>query len=244
MKSLKIAIPVFFFCIIGCKKEEPEETTTTVNTVTEEDAADLIASTLAEESYGETTKMADAASFTNTTLALPTPCSYSNDSVFTVASTSGSAIAYSFSMDYYYFVTCTSMVPQKLTYYMHTNGSITAPRLNYTGHTYDTLYVDSLSASTNYKIAGKIVRDGNTSIQVRTGMDFSSNLVVTINEIYINKSTYAISSGSGSFTLAGSDSNGNTFSFSGSLTYSAGNIAVITIGAKTFTVNLTSGSVL
>jgi hypothetical protein len=97
---------------------------------------------------------------------------------------------------------------------------------------------------TNYIINGSISRTGNQTTFFRDEKSLTGILEFNFEDITIDKTDYAIKSGSGNISFSGETSDDLDFSFTGTLEYTANQSIILTLNEEVFTIDLKSGEIL
>lgn len=99
--------------------------------------------------------------------------------------------------------------------------------------------ISNLISGSAYTINGSYTREGSQTSTVRNRSNsFTSEVNINITSLNVNKSTFLIDSGTATFTLTGSSTNGQNFSYQGSIVFNGNGTATITINGETFEVSL------
>jgi len=211
------------------KESSPQPSTE----VTESDAAQATADIVMPSSGG----MIDQV---NNTMVIAVNYSGSNycgtqkDSTIVHASTAGAQIAYDYSLKWSWKMTCGALnTPQKFD-------------LNFTGTSnYNGMYFTSADNATgslsltglettanNYTYNQTYTRTGSRTFKNNnTSKTFTGTIVITANNIVINKSTRKISSGSGTVTITGVAPSGSSFGYNGTITFNGDNTASLILNS-------------
>ena len=241
LKTLAIAL-LSLTLVISCKKND---TTTPETTVTEDDAADVVASAIGTGGYGFTSSANEASQKTNFGSNTPQPCLYSLDTTYTKASPAGSLFVYNYSLRYKYQMFCTNGILQNMVFDLITSGNIDFPRVSGTTNATGKLTITGLNPSaTAYVANGTYVRNGSATSKVRNKNTFTYQVNLSVSNLSVLKSNYSVQSGTGTVTISATTTSGKVFNFTGALTYVNATTATLVIGTRTFTINLPDSSVL
>jgi hypothetical protein len=242
VKNSVLALSILVFAV-SCKKEEPTPTETPI-TITEDDAADLVASSIGTGTYGVSSSTNEAAQRTTYAYNQPVPCLYSLDTTIVKQSPNGGAISYNYNLNYGYQMYCTNAVPTSLVCTMSSTGQLDQIRMSASSTASGSLTFTGLAPSASqYTLSGTYQREGSASSKVRAKNSFTYNLTINISDFLVNKTSYQIEGGSSTVSLVATTSTGKTFSFSGSLSYIDENTASLVIGSRTFTINIPNSTV-
>lgn len=98
--------------------------------------------------------------------------------------------------------------------------------------------IGNLLTGSSYTLQGSYTREGSQTSKVRDQNSFTSDLNVIITSLNVNKNTLRIDSGSATFTLTGSGTGGNSFSYEGTIIFNGNGAATITINGESFDIQL------
>ncbi len=223
--------------VVSCKKDStpvPEETVST------EEAADIIAQSVGTDSGGAGFVMADASQ-----LGKDNPASEKSvmtDSTFTAEGTVGNS-SYNFSLTYGWEVALNSTARRtELKLNFETSGTTNSVRVKSEGSSKGDYVLYGLAeADTEYVLNGDYKRTGTTKISAVSAAKektLTSVVDIVFSDVKIDKSTLKIKSGEATVKFTGTNEDGDSFSITGSITYSDNGTAVLTIGEKTFTIDI------
>lgn len=248
MKTLKnyVLVLMMLFSIAACDEDESTSTSTIVSN---EEAADMVASSLAEESSGMTTVVTDATSTAEEASGSEggrkASCGYSESFELTKTNQQGAIITYSYDYSYTYQMTCnTDNEPLTLISGADFTGMFDAPRLasSHTGKS--DLSVSALDESaTNYLVNGTYSRTGTFESRVHNKNTSTSTVLISVDEITVDKDADEIVDGSASVSITGEVPGKGSFSFNGSIVFDGNGKATLTIDGTTYSVDLESGKV-
>lgn len=243
MKTNIFFLAALFFAatvVSSCQKDD--ETSTVVT----DEVADDIASTLGGNETGlaaefsETTQIADA--FNSSLKAAVADTLYAIDTTFTRINTPGASYTYSynFSRQYGYVY----QIGESFSYYHGSlGGSYDTRRLSGTDYRTTDVKITGFSiTSTTYALNGTSQRTGNCQSKVRNKSSVSSSSQITATDVKMNKSTYAIESGTLSWEISGKV-NAIDFSYTAQVVFNGNGSATLTINGKEYTIDLSSGEV-
>ncbi|HWD89616.1 MAG TPA: hypothetical protein VG367_15900 [Mucilaginibacter sp.] len=254
MKTLKlfmIAVALTLFSISACKKDSTSATTT----VTTDDAADIAAGALAENSGGLTSVTDNIA--TNADAVVGSVNGKTVNSVGTAsihqecgttladsASNAGSAdsVSWSYSVKYSRTLNCnTSNQPDNLIDSLVYDGSYHGPVVTSTNSGSAKVTIAGLThQATNYVVNGDYHRTGSFDNK-SSGKSYNSKIAITATNVLLSKPGHKIVGGSATFTISGSTPKG-TYSYSGTITFNADSSATLNItGGGSYTIDLRTG---
>jgi hypothetical protein len=228
-----------FILVPGCKNEDTLTEVTT--TLTADDAADAIASALggSQGTGGLTAQLEEAASVAGggTLGKVDGTAGVLFDTTVTRQRTG----TYSYSYSFQYSWSLANANQFTISYGMH--GMYDAPWMSSNDSASATFQVSNLLVGQSYLVSGIYNRHGTQTSKMRAKLGFQSTLICSTTDLLINKTTRRISSGTATITLYGQVSNGLAFSYSATVVFLGGQSATLTIGAKSYTVNLALGQV-
>ncbi|MDK2772640.1 MAG: hypothetical protein KYX68_10505 [Flavobacterium sp.] len=145
---------------------------------------------------------------------------------------------YSFSSAY--MMNCDSNSnPSSFTYEFTNSGTYDTPRMSSDDHASANWEITGLDASTDVvALNGAYERIGSQVSKVRNMNTFASTLNYTINSLQVNKVSYQIQSGTIALSFIGTSSNGNQYTFSGTITFNGNQTATVVINGNTYVINL------
>jgi hypothetical protein len=232
MKTL-FAFLAIAMTFMSCQKED-SALAATGSTLSNEEAAAVVQYALAGETNGMSTFIKDVASKT-VTVNNPYYCGLSKDSTF---SKSGTTYAYSAQLSW--LLTCTpAKVPASLQFSLSTSGQYQVAKVSSKDAGTGTATFSGLEVkSSNYVVNAEYVRNGAQTLNVATTKSVTSNLSISMSNLQVNKSTYQILSGTGTFNLSGKTLTGKTFSYTGTIVFNGNCTAIITTNGKSFTISI------
>lgn len=243
LKSIKVVVIVSLLSVFGltsCSKDD--ETASPAATITDEEAVEVIENSLAKDSGGmaktvETT-IETAVQESMYTDQPTVECgqlytdSYSEDF-------SNGNYSYNYAITRDYILTCVNGSPESLTYDLDFSGVYDTPRMSSNDSTTLDWQVSNLGATeTSSTFSGSYLREGTQVSKVFNMNTFESTLTYTLSNLVVDKNTYQILSGSAQVSFLAESSNGNTYSFSGSLTFNGNNTATLILNGNTYTIHL------
>lgn len=165
-------------------------------------------------------------------------CNASFDSTLTRNYT-GDLRTANYTLDWQWSINCNQFnIPTDVSFGSATQGDYDGPRLTTNSSATGTYAVTGLEfSSPAYLINGTYNREGSQALKVGEMRSFSSAVAYTIADISINKATFTIESGSGTFALSGTNKNGDTFLIDGSIVFNGNQSATITINGEAYEVN-------
>ncbi len=226
--------------ITGCKKESTAS-------LTADDATDAVSYATASSTGGLSAQTADAALYANTqgyyktngTAGLQSlACGVPFDTSVTLSYTGVTSATYT--GDWNYLLSCNGNTPESVSLTGSYTGNFDAPRMSSSNSGARNWTISGLdnSTSTPYTFNGTFTRTGSHTSKVRNQYTFTTNMTITVTSLTVSKTTYLITGGSGSVTVTGTVSNGNSYNFSGNIVFNGNNTATLTINGNNYTINL------
>lgn len=236
MTKFKIhTVILAFLFITSCSEDD----SITSESLSAEEAVEIIEAALAEESGGlSETAIAYTKAFVEE-ISQNVQCNATSTDSYEFTR-NGSVIQASYTFNWEFLITCNGLsIPQSASFTANGSGSYSTQRI-------DSEDSSTLSASitgmqptaTQLSYNGSYGRTGSQQISInQTTKNVTTDFNVAISDLVVNKSDYNVASGTGIFTLSG-DANGNSFSFEGSLTFNGDNTATVTINGNAYTIEL------
>ncbi len=244
-----VAIPVLSMALIvaSCKKSSTTTTTTPTQTVTADDAADAVSLSMESSSGGYAAQVTDGATYTSNQGYRTTPqanqvmslsCGIAFDT--TVTKTYSGAVTASYTHQWHYLLSCDSLShPSSLAFSGSYNGNYSGNVMTSTNSGNRNWTITGLGSSyTSYTYNGSFTRTGSHTSKLRAQNTFNVNMQMTSTNVVVNKSTKKITAGTGTVNVTCTVSNGNNYSFTGTLTFNTNNTATLVINGNTYTITL------
>ncbi len=250
MKSIKITILALSLILglVQCKKKttDPTPEPAAEVVVTDDDAADIVASSTGSGSYGSSSSASDASQKTYMASNYPTPCLYSLDTTYSKINPINTlGITYNYNLHYKYQMYCSSNVLTSMVFQLSTSGNLELPRLTASTSSTGTLTLTGLLPSaTSYTANGSYIRNGSATSKVRNKTGYTYQLNFNLSNLSINKTSYLIQSGSGTVTITATTSTGKVYNFTGNLTYLTTTTASLVINGKTYVINIPNSEIM
>ncbi len=130
------------------------------------------------------------------------------------------------------------MIPTSLDFARNTSGEYETLRLASNDNASSDWTIGNLISGLNWTLNGTYNRSGSQTSKVRNMNSFTSDLEMTLTSLSVSKNTLEIESGTGTFTLTGNGTDGNSFSFEGSITFLGSGRATVTINGETYEFDL------
>ncbi|MCF8366016.1 MAG: hypothetical protein K9H16_09555 [Bacteroidales bacterium] len=224
---LMLSLSIIFF-LASCSKDEDKIET---DTITEEDAVEVVENALQEESGGIddqiSTSMEMASNYADP--EANSWCGWSFDSLITETNPSGTLILYTYSFAWNWKLVCNDQqMPERFEFAYDMDGWYDAPRIKSTdtGNHNFTLAGFSISDDV-YVYNGTYTRNGSN--QMKTGFQnaFTSTLSIEAVNVSISKTTGKITGGTANVVFQGKTSGGKVFDYEGTITYTTNETAIL-----------------
>lgn len=238
LKRLGVVTAFSFGLVLmpGCKKDKEEE-----KVITTDDAADVVEYSLSSSSGGMAEQVSDGSTYAydqglKSTSGLE--CGVAFDTTVTRSHTG--TITASFTHNRHYLLSCDAVSnPVSLQYSGSYSGSYDGPRMHSSSSGNRTWTITGLdSVSAQYVYSGSFTHNGEHVSEVRNQYTFNSSLSTSTSNLKVDKTTKRIVGGTSSVNLTCTVSNGNSYSFSGSITFNSDNTATLTLNGNTYTIYL------
>lgn len=230
---------------IGCSDDDTPDS---IGAISSQDAADLIAEALSEDTGGVKTVLNEFAQISlneqpsaNKALASANraECGVIAEDSDSLSETSGDRTVTA-SFGYQYLFTCEGFVPVSLTGNAEATIDYTGPNFNSTAtYTANGVVTNLIAPSEPFNLTGEASYALNSVLNENT-RTFLMTWVLT--GVQIDKESNDLVGGAGSISIEGTGPNG-AYEFEGPYTITSDNELVITIGQTEFTIDLDSGIV-
>ena len=256
MKNLKLSlIALLMLGAFSCTKDNSASSNSTITT---DQAADIAASSLAENSNGFASVTDDVAvnaqgissvnngltvNSTQATASVHQACGTTvTDSVTRNVTADSVTINYFFK--YAHTLNCNANnLPDNVIDTLNYTGSFDGPRLSSTNSGSANAKIAGLTTTaTNFVINGEFKRDGSFQSKVGNKVSGNSHIDIVGTNITLSKPDRKIISGTATITITGTGPKGNSFSYTGTIVFNGDNTAALTInGGASYTINLLTG---
>lgn len=255
--ALSVLIMLFFY---GCKNTENPVEQITEQTISDQEAVEVIALELSsEENPAGMTANCEAAAFIAANGEIPGNAGYykSRDEVqfdtALVYDYNFPPYVYHFEVEYgYHFVKnginynfifpgCDTLAAD-----FASSGNYSQPLLNGTRYsTFPNLVLDGLnSLSVNYSANGVYTWNNKLTYANLVEKSFEVQGTMTLNGVTVNKSSYLVNGGSCSASITVSNLEGRSFTFNAAIIFKEDRTAEIQINSKVFVVDLETGEII
>lgn len=239
----------------SCTKDNSASTS---NTITTDQAADIAAGSLAENSNGFASVTDDVAvnaqgitsvnsglavNSTQATASVHQECGTTvTDSV--TRNITADSVTVNYFFKYAHTLNCNvNSQPDNVIDTVTYSGSFNGPRLSSTNTGSAKVKIAGLtSTATHFVLNGEFKRDGSFQSKVGNKGSGNSHIDIVGTNIILSKPDRKIISGTATITITGTGPKGNTFSYNGTITFNGDNTATLNItGGSSYTINLLTG---
>lgn len=239
MKNSIILITVLAgFLFTSCNKEE-DEIQTQSQSITEEEAVQVVQSSLSEESAGLTENSSEFTKVFEDEISKNAQCNQTVTETYTY-SHNGTFAQAEYKYNWSYTLTCNGLgIPQSASFSSNGNGTFKTSRIESNDSSTFSASVVGLQPTSSvmtYNVTYKRLGSQQLTTNQNT-RNVNSELNSTLVDLVVRKSNYQVSSGSGTFTLSGSTNQGN-FSYTGSIVFKGNKTATITINGNEYNIDL------
>lgn len=221
--------------LFSCRDEE--------SSITNEEAADLVASSLSVQSSGFTLSASQTAELMTESNSsngrVDGSCGFSSDTTLHLTNAQTDSFTYEYELNYGYAFTC---IPPTLTVDFTCEGTFDGTRLSST-NSGSGEWVFTIEGENDYAINGMYERDGTFQSKVRNKVATNSTITITFTDIIINSNTGEIKSGTAVASISGTVSGKGDFDFTASVEFKGSRSATVTILGEVYNINLTTGTV-
>jgi hypothetical protein len=225
--------------VTGCKKDDASVGTDDAIVLTNDDAADAMASTLGggQSTAGLTAQLEEAATIAGggTLGKADAAASVSWDTTITRTRTG----TYSYDYTFKYSISLANV--NRLDFGYSMKGTYDTPRMSSSDSAGATFQVANLLAGSSYSITGIYNRYGSQTSKIRNKASWTSTIIFSTTALLIDKTTKRVSGGTAALTMYGKSSTGNIYSFTATVTFLGNQQATLVVGGKTYTINLATG---
>ena len=209
-----------FVVALGCQDDDEP-----ANSITSEEAAVIVSSSLAANTSGVSFVSNKAADVTEDMLAdnsggRVATCGLSQNLELSGASPDGAAITYSYDFSYKFKLNCnTESEPSEVSVNLSYSGDFDAPKIAADHSGIAELDVTGLEATIDeFLLSGLFKRSGSFENKEQA-QSANSTVEITLKDVTIKKGTHQIIAGEGTFVLKGSVPSKGDFNYSGSIAF-------------------------
>ncbi|WCO02795.1 hypothetical protein [Psychroserpens ponticola] len=237
-KLFLISLIVFNLIIVTSSCSTNDDNTTKTSELSEEEAVELIESSLKKSTGGLNDNTKTFAESLTTDITINEDCSVIYNDTF-VINYDESVVQASYTVDWSYEMTCNNIgISQSVEFSSSTDGNYSSQRIISNDNSTSYFEITGLQPTANSMVLnGDYERNGMQELTIVNTRSVISNLTVDLTDIIIDKSSSSITSGTATLTLSGSSKN-KSFSFEGSLVFNDDETATLIINENTYVINL------
>lgn len=236
MKKARLLLVTGLFLGIlftSCEKDDENNLV-----MSNDEAAEIVATSLSSSTYGFSTQIEDAAELVDSIHIV-----YNVDSTFTITSLPDSRMTYEYTVSYSYGIQLNGFESEFFLNFS-TNGEYTAPRATSIDQSQGELVVSNLSEGySNYLLNGSCSRAGSQTVIVDVENNFSSTIIFVMEDISIDKTSLEILSGSAEVSITGT-SNNASLDMQGSIVFNGNNSATLTINGVVYGIDVENAEIV
>jgi hypothetical protein len=243
---MKILKATFLACLVlaagACKDDDEKEA------VSNDEAAEMIASSLAESSSGFASVADESATVTDGVMEAystgrTASCGYEYEQTFTRTNPSNASVTYEFVYTYHYELTCENDAPKTMEVNVTYDGEFDGPRIS-SAHdgSADVTITKLENTSATYSIHADYQWQGSSQSKIRNRNSFSSAVDITLDNVVVDKESHEILGGTASATITGTVTGKGSFTYTATITFTGNHTAELTVKGIKYIVNLTTGT--
>jgi hypothetical protein len=253
MKTLKLSIIALAIVMIGiysCQKSNDSSSAS----VTADQAADIAAGSLAENSNGlasitdniSANALADASTSGQSVNSVGTSSVHQEcgTTLSDSASNAGSAdsVSWNYSVKYSRTLNCNAQSqPDNTVTTVAYSGNYDGPNVSSTNSGTAHFTIAGLTqAAANYVLNGEYKRSGSFTSKVGNKNSYSSDVDIVATNVTLSKPGRRINGGSATINITGTSPKGS-FTYTGTIVFNSGSSAVLTINGNSYTIDLHTG---
>ncbi|MEO7992733.1 MAG: hypothetical protein ABI663_24490 [Chryseolinea sp.] len=215
--------------------------------VSEQDAAEMIAASLSENSSGLTAVVEVSADGSNTAVdnsgGRVAVCGYTYNESFNRTSPVGSS-TYNYDFSYGYVLTCSADAPLTLAVNVTFDGEFDGLRLSSNHSGAGNFEFAALDKDvTAFIVNGTYSQAGTFQSKIGNKNAGSSSTTITLSDVMVDKTNQQITSGAAAVSITGNVTGKTAFSFAATVTLTGNKTGTIEINNNTYAVNLLTGEV-
>ncbi|PZU86952.1 MAG: hypothetical protein DI529_07940 [Chryseobacterium sp.] len=221
----------------SCNKDRDDDS----QTVTTDDAAEIVTGAVSSESYGLVSTIDDASTtaaakgvYTDTP-SISCGETYSNN---LAAAQSNNYFSYNYNINGSYLLGCSNLgIPQSLNYTHSMTGSYSTARIASDDSANGNMLITGISPqSQNITINGNYLRKGSETFKIKS-KNVESSINMTISNLSVNKTSLVIASGTGTLSIE-AKSNSKEYSFTGTIIFNGDKTATLVINGISYIIDL------
>ena len=212
----------------SCNKDDAK---TNNETISEEDAVEVVENSLQEDSGGINDQISSSIEMASdyADLEFNPYCGLTFDTLITQTNPSGMAILYEYSFDWEWEILCNQQqIPEKFNFSYDATGWCDAPRIKSTITGNHSFTLEGLSPGSNNIIYnGTFYCNGSNEMKIGLQSSFDSNVTIDATNVIISKETWKITGGTANVTFHGETTGGKVFDYSGTISYNQDGTATL-----------------
>lgn len=235
--SVVAVLLVFAFSSTGCNNDN---SLSSQSSMTEAEAAAIIANGLGSSSstYGLTGQIEELAGVANGgTLRKGTGEQQAALDTITIIRSRTAVYSYNYRFHFSY-----GLVGSHFDFEYDMRGTYDTPRMSSDDTAHASYQITNLQADT-LLVNGTYWRLGKQASKLADQKEFNSEIIATLTNIGVSKTTKTVTGGTVTFTLIGKFSDGSVVSLTGTVTYLGNHKATIVVNGKKFDANVDTGDV-
>lgn len=228
VKQVALLCAAGIFLFTSCTKDHATENNDS-NTVTEQEAVDVMTAGVSGESGGLAQQTLDAAQVAGESARIG--CGQTIDTTYTGQNQPGAVITYNYNVHVNRSLVCSAGIPQTYNFALEGHTVYSTPRMSSDDNTTASFVISGFQpGSSVYTFNQQYERNGTQQSKVRQQRTFTSKLIITATDVKVEKSTRRIISGTAALQFTGSVSGGKTVNYTGTLTFLGDRKGLLTLG--------------
>ena len=236
-------LPMFAIAVACQDDDEP------ANSITSEEAAVIISSSLASNTSGLSFVSSKSADVTVDLLednsgGRVASCGLSQNLDLSGESPDGAAITYSYDFSYKFKLNCnTESEPADVSVNLSYSGEFDAPKVAAEHSGIAELDVTGLETATEQFLLNGLFKRSGSFENKELVQSANSNIEITLKDVTVDKLTHQILAGTGTFVVTGDVPSKGTFNYTGDITFLGADSAEINVSGDKFSANLKNSEV-
>ena len=226
-KIISVITIVIFLIFTSCKKDNENIVN---DSITEEEAAEVVEEALSVESGGMTVQLTEATEMaSDMEESTDDNCGMSFDSTINIVNPAGTVITFEYTITWNWQLNCNEFqLPDNVTFHYDLSGWYDAPRIKGNNDGSHNFTLSGLSeTSDDYVYSGNYKRTGDFEIKTGLQRSFTSDISIEATDLTLSKSTGMITGGTAIITFSAKTSAGNECYFNGTITFNGDETATL-----------------
>jgi hypothetical protein len=245
-KVILSLLVVLLLGVVACQKGyygEPSINRGVTSNVSNDEAANMVASSLSVSSNGVINIVSDVTNDATSFARAHLGCGTLRSDTISRQSPTSSNTTYTYNLQYNYVVICgTDNKPDSLSSSLIYNGNFNGANLSSSNSGSTIFGVSGLdSAAADFVINGEYKSVGSFSSKIDTANHGNNNIDIAIKELTLKKPARSITSGTATIAVSGSVSKRGSFNYTGTLVFNGDGTATLTLNGTVYKINLNSG---